>query len=381
MFKSGMTRRQFAVSAAALCAMTAFGAGLAFAEDKKEEAAEVKLDGPFIVGFDQDFPPYGYVGDDGNYTGFDLDLAAAVCEKEGWEVKYEPIAWDAKDALLNSGQITCIWNGFTIEGREDDYAFTAPYMENRQVVVVKADSSIAKLADLAGKNVVTQADSAALNLLSEGGDQAELGASFAKLETLPDYNTAFMSLSMGEYDAVALDYPIAVFQIGDKADEFIIIPQALNSEHYAVGFAKGNEALAAKVEEDLKALAEDGTVEELCKKYADQGVDFTAWCLGKDEKAADGAEAAGLKDGDYTAEGKGIGGKVPVTVTVKDGKVSEVKVGDNSETQGIGSKAIEQLPDAIVKANGTEGVDAVSGATVTSKAIFTAVEDCLAQAK
>ena len=87
MFKSGMTRRQFAVSAAALCAMTAFGAGLAFAEDKKEEAAEVKLDGPFIVGFDQDFPPYGYVGDDGNYTGFDLDLAAAVCEKEGWEVK------------------------------------------------------------------------------------------------------------------------------------------------------------------------------------------------------------------------------------------------------------------------------------------------------
>lgn len=381
MFKSGMTRRQFAVSAAALCAMTAFGAGLAFAEDKKEEAAEVKLDGPFIVGFDQDFPPYGYVGDDGNYTGFDLDLAAAVCEKEGWEVKYEPIAWDAKDALLNSGQITCIWNGFTIEGREDDYAFTAPYMENRQVVVVKADSGIAKLADLAGKNVVTQADSAALNLLSEGGDQAELGTSFAKLETLPDYNTAFMSLSMGEYDAVALDYPVAVFQIGDKADEFTILDEALNSEHYAVGFAKGNEALAAKVEEDLKALAEDGTVEELCKKYADQGVDFTAWCLGKDEKAADGAEAAGLKDGEYTAEGKGIGGKVPVTVEIKDGKIATVTVGDNSETEGIGSKAIEQLPSAIVAANGTEGVDAVSGASVTSKAIFTAVEDCLAQAK
>ena len=148
-----------------------------------------------------------------------------------------------------------------------------------------------------------------------------------------------------------------------------------------MGFAKGNEALAAKVEEDLKALAKDGTVEELCKKYADQGVDFTAWCLGKDEKAADGAEAAGLKDGDYTAEGKGIGGKVPVTVTVKDGKVSEVTVGDNSETQGIGSKAIEQLPAKIVEAGGTEGVDAVSGATVTSKAIFTAVEDCLAQAK
>ena len=99
------------------------------------------------------------------------------------------------------------------------------------------------------------------------------------------------------------------------------------------------------------------------------------------DTAAPAAEAAALKDGTYTAEGKGIGGKVPVTVTVKDGKVSEVKVGGNSETQGIGSKAIEQLPAKIVEANGLEGVDAVSGATVTSKAIFTAVEDCLSQAK
>ena len=102
-----------------------------------------------------------------------------------------------------------------------------------------------------------------------------------------------------------------------------------------------------------------------------------------DEKAADtkDAAAATLKDGEYKASSKGIGGDVPVTVTVKDGKIAKVEVGENSETQGIGSKAIEQLPDAIVKANGTEGVDAVSGASVTSKAIFTAVDDCLNQAK
>ncbi len=102
-----------------------------------------------------------------------------------------------------------------------------------------------------------------------------------------------------------------------------------------------------------------------------------------DEKAADtkDAAAATLKDGEYKASSKGIGGDVPVTVTIKDGKIATVEVGENSETEGIGSKAIEQLPDAIVKANGTEGVDAVSGASVTSKAIFTAVEDCLNQAK
>ena len=390
--QSSLNRRQFVAGAAAFVAALGLGSTVALADDKKADdkaaAAEkpaVELDGPFVVGFDQDFPPYGYVGDDGQYTGFDLDLAAAVAELEGWDIQLEPIAWDAKDALLNSGQITCIWNGFTMEGREDDYAFTAPYMENRQVIVVRSDSGIEKLEDLAGKVVLTQADSAALGLLEPEGDQADLGATFADLQTIGEYNTAFMMLETGSVDAVALDYPVAVFQIGDRKDDFLILEEPLNSEHYAVGFAKGNEDLAAAVEADLLALVADGTVEELCEKYADQGVSFDAWVLGADdkEKADDkgaDAEAAGLKDGEYTAEGKGIGGKVPVTVVVKDGKVSEVTVGDNSETQGIGSKAIEQLPALIVEANGVEGVDGVSGATITSKAIFSAVEDALAQA-
>ena len=390
--QSSLNRRQFVAGAAAFVAALGLGSTVALADDKKADdkaaAAEkpaVELDGPFVVGFDQDFPPYGYVGDDGQYTGFDLDLAAAVAELEGWDIQLEPIAWDAKDALLNSGQITCIWNGFTMEGREDDYAFTAPYMENRQVIVVRSDSGIEKLEDLAGKVVLTQADSAALGLLEPEGDQADLGATFADLQTIGEYNTAFMMLETGSVDAVALDYPVAVFQIGDRKDDFLILEEPLNSEHYAVGFAKGNEDLAAAVEADLLALVADGTVEELCEKYADQGVSFDAWVLGADdkEKADDkgaDAEAAALKDGEYTAEGKGIGGKVPVTVVVKDGKVSEVTVGDNSETQGIGSKAIEQLPALIVEANGVEGVDGVSGATITSKAIFSAVEDALAQA-
>jgi polar amino acid transport system substrate-binding protein len=241
------------------------------------------FDGSFVVGFDQEFPPYGYVGDDGNYTGFDLDLAKAVCEKEGWTYTPSPISWDAKDALLNSGQITCIWNGFTIEGREDDYAFTDAYMENRQVIVVKSGSDISSLSDLAGKNVITQTDSAALDLLSNGGDQAELGASFAKLDTIDNYNTAFMDLEQGTYDAVAIDYPVAIYNIGDKTDEFTILDEALNSEHFGVGFAKTDEgkALAEEVEKDLQALDSDGTVEQLCDKYADQGVSYDLWCLPK----------------------------------------------------------------------------------------------------
>lgn len=241
------------------------------------------FDGNFIIGFDQDFPPYGYVGDDGNYTGFDLDLAKAACDLEGWTYTPSPISWDAKDGLLNSGQITCIWNGFTIEGREDDYAFTDAYMENRQVVVVRSDSGISSLADLKGKNVITQTDSAAYNLLSSGGSQEELGKTFAQLQTIGDYNTAFMMLQNGSVDAIAVDYPVATYNIGSDTSKYTILDEALNSEHFGVGFAKTDEgrALAKQVEADLQKLDEQGKVKELCEKYADQGVSYDLWCLPK----------------------------------------------------------------------------------------------------
>jgi polar amino acid transport system substrate-binding protein len=241
------------------------------------------FDGKFVLGFDQDFPPYGYVGDDGSYTGFDIDLAQAVCDHEGWALVATPISWDAKDTLLNSGQITCIWNGFTIEGREEGYAFTDPYMENRQVIVVPASSDVQKLSDLAGKNVITQADSAALDVLSEGGSQEELGKSFGNLQTIDNYNTAFMMLESGQVDAIAIDYPVAVFNIGDKTADFRILGENLNSEHFGVGFAKTDEGerLARTVEADLQALDSEGAVKELCDKYADQGVSYDLWCLPK----------------------------------------------------------------------------------------------------
>lgn len=270
-----LDRRQFLRGLGVVAAMPAI-ASLAACGNSAS-----KTETKFIVGFDQDFPPYGYVGDNGEFTGFDLELAKKVCEMEGWIYQPEPIAWDSKDAQLNSGQITCIWNGFTMEGRENDYAFTSPYMENRQVIVVAANSPIKTLADLAGKNVVTQADSAALHLLSEKGDQEALGKTLT-LHTIPEYNTAFMSLKSGEYDAIAVDFPVAAFNIGGSKD-YVILDEALNSEHYAVGFAKtdAGKELAAKVEADLKKLDAEGFVKQLCDKYASQGVSYSAWVLPK----------------------------------------------------------------------------------------------------
>ena len=244
--------------------------------DDKSAASTMKL----IVGFDSAYPPYGYVGDDGSYTGFDLELAQEVGRRKGWEVQLEPIDWDAKDTLMNSGAINCIWNGFTIEGRENDYTFSEPYMLNAQVVVVKKGSGISDLAGLAGKAVITQTDSAAYDVLAgEDATQADVAATFANLETIGDYNTAFMQLETGAVDAVACDLSIAAYQLAAKPDAYEQLSEQLSSEHYAVGFKKGDEASATQVTETLKAMDKDGFVKDLCDKYADQGMDYANWCL------------------------------------------------------------------------------------------------------
>ena len=165
--------------------------------------------------------------ENGEYVGFDLDLAKEVCARNGWEFVAQPIDWDAKDALLEQGTINCIWNGFTMEGREDSYTFSDPYMLNEQVIVVKADSGINSLEDLAGKVVITQIDSAALDVLE--GDQATLADSFARLDTISDYNNAFMQLQAGNVDAVACDLSIAAYQTAANTDAYAQLDEALSS--------------------------------------------------------------------------------------------------------------------------------------------------------
>ena len=286
-----LDRRSFvltslATSALAVGALAGCGGSPAASDDATtdEPAAEAGTGavdtGTLIVGFDSSYPPYGYVGDDGEYTGFDLELAQEVAARNDWEVQLEPIDWDAKDTMLDSGAINCIWNGFTMEGREDDYTFSEPYMLNGQVVVVRADSGIASFDDLAGKAVITQVDSAAYNVLAgEDATQAELAATFASLETIGEYNTAFMQLESGAVDAVACDLSIAAYQLAAKPDAYVQLDEFLSEEHYAVGFKKGDDATAEAVTEALRAMDEDGFVAELCDKYAADGISYNNWCL------------------------------------------------------------------------------------------------------
>ena len=241
----------------------------------------------FIVGFDAEYPPYGYMDENGEYTGFDLELAQAVCDLQGWELVKTPIDWDSKDLELNSGAIDCIWNGFTMNGREEEYTWSVPYVDNSQVIVVAEDSGIETLEDLAGKIVGVQADSAALKLLTDDGDQAELGATFGTLQQFKDYNTAFAELQAGSIDASAIDIGVAQYQLKGK-EGYKILDEALNSEQYAIGFRLGDDELCNTVNESLKTLLEDGTFDELAEKY--ELTDMV--CLAEEIGALDGAAEA-----------------------------------------------------------------------------------------
>lgn len=239
------------------------------AEETTAEEAKTTDGGTLIVGFDQDFPPMGFVGDDGEYTGFDLELAQEVAKRLGLEYKAQPIAWDSKDMELESGNIDCIWNGFTMTGREDDYTWTEPYMANQQVFVVANDSDINRQADLAGKIVEVQADSSAEAALKEA---PELTATFKELLTTADYNTAFMDLEQGAVDAIAMDVIVAGYQIQQRNADFKILDDSLSEEEYGVGFKKGNTELRDKVQSTLEEMAEDGTLQEVSEKWFSKDV-------------------------------------------------------------------------------------------------------------
>ena len=240
-------------------------------------------DKTFTVGFDAEFPPYGYRDDNGEYVGFDLDLAAEVCKRQDWELVKQPIDWDAKDMELSSGAIDCIWNGFTMNGREDAYTWTEPYIDNSQVFVVASASGVQNKEELAGKVVAVQKDSSALAALNdeENADNIALRDSFSQLIEYADYNTAFMDLEQGAVDAVAIDIGVAQYQIAQREEGKFVMLQGednkLAVEQYAVGFLKGNDELRDTVQKTLDEMAADGTFAQIAEKW---GLTDSV-CLGK----------------------------------------------------------------------------------------------------
>ena len=225
----------------------------------------------FTVGFDAEFPPYGYQDTEtGEYVGFDLSLAEEVCNRRGWTLVKQPIDWNSKDMELKTGAIDCIWNGFTMNGRENDYTWTTPYVDNSQVAVVKADSGITELGQLAGKVVAVQTDSSALATFT-GEDASEeniaLAESFKELQQVGDYNSAFLNLQSGAVDAVCMDIGVANYEMEARGGGFIMLDEHISSEEYGVGFLLGNTELRDEVQVTLLEMLADGTFAQIAENW------------------------------------------------------------------------------------------------------------------
>ncbi len=229
---------------------------VSFAACSKKESSETTSaetvaetnNGEFVVGFDQEFPPMGFVDADGNYAGFDLDLAREVAKRLNKEFVAQPINWDAKDMELSSGNIDCMWNGFTV------------YMNHAQVVVVKADSCITSLDDLAGKVVCTQKDSAGLAAIE---DNQELKATFAEVVEVDTFLNALMELDADAVDAIVIDEIVARYEISTSGYDFVVLDEAVSTEEFGIGFNLGNTALRDEVQAVLEEMAADGTLAEI----------------------------------------------------------------------------------------------------------------------
>ena len=245
-------------------------ASLAFAGGKKDSGVDnsvedLKARGVFVLGLDDAFPPLGFRDDANNIVGYDIDLAAEVCKRLGVELKCQPIDWAAKEQELNTGNIDCIWNGFTMTPeREEALSFTKPYLDNAQVVIVRNDAGIASLADLAGKKIGLQAGSSAADAVEAN---PEFKATLAEVVEFKDNLTALMDLEIGGVDGVVMDMVVGNYSIMTTGKNFVALSENLSSEKYGIGFRKKDVKLRDEVQKILEEMAADGTVAAISAKW------------------------------------------------------------------------------------------------------------------
>ena len=231
----------------------------------------------FKMGIDAEYPPYSYMGDDGEYTGYDVEMCEKVCAILGWDMEVVPINWDTKLIQLDAKEIDCIWSGLTIDViSPDDYTLSMAYSDNSQMILTKKGNGIETLDDVAGKRVGVQLGTSADILLSAGGDAEAFGAGFGELVRYENYNICFTELMAGAIDAVAIDIGVAAGKIAEYGDDYFTVDEPFAAEKYGICFRKDDAEMCASVEEAFMQLVADGTYVELAEKY---GLDTSALCL------------------------------------------------------------------------------------------------------
>lgn len=265
-------KKFFAMLLAALLALTI--AVPAMAEDASLDKIVEK--GQFILGLDDSFPPMGYRDENNEIVGFDIDLAREVCARLGVELVLQPIDWDAKEMELSSGNIDCIWNGMSsTPERQEAMSCSMNYLNN-QIVFLVRNPEYKSREDLVGKKVAVQSGSYAEEVLEQDPKYADYYKSLDEVLAYPDYLTAIMDLQNGNVEAVLIDLVVANYQITKIGDASLFTIDNLADDFYCVGFRKEDVKLRDAVNDILKAMAADGKVEEISKKWFGEDITLIA---------------------------------------------------------------------------------------------------------
>lgn len=238
---------------------------------KKEDAVDAwtRLEdrGSIIVGLDDTFVPMGFRDNNGNLTGFDVDMATEAVKRLGLELVLQPIDWNLKEQELDSGNIDLIWNGYSItKARQEKVNFTKVYLDNKQIIVTLADSDIDLKADLEARVVATQNSSSSLEAIEKSGELDKFKNGEAIL--FDTYNEAFMDLEAGRVDAVVADEVLARYYIAERGEEkYKVVDGDFGDEEYGVGVRKSDTTLLDKLNAVLDDMKKDGSAAKISEKW------------------------------------------------------------------------------------------------------------------
>lgn len=264
--KNSFLKKALCATLASMMLLGAFGCSEKEESSSASEADSLQkvLDsGEFVLGLDATFVPMGYTDENDEIVGFDIDVAQEVCDRMGVKLVKQPINWDTKEEDLNSGRIDCIWNGMSINAeRAEKMNLSEPYMNNKMVFVVPADSTAESMADLANCVIGVQNGSTAQEILQE----SEIASTITESAS-PTNDEALMQMENGLVDAVFLDVIVADYKIVTGGKDYRILPDGLSEEEYAIGFRKEDEELRDEVQKILGEMKADGKLAEISTKW------------------------------------------------------------------------------------------------------------------
>ena len=224
---------------------------------------KVLNDKQLIIGLDENYPPMGYVDENGEIVGFDIDVAQEVCNRLGISLVKKPIDWDEKEKELNSGAIDCIWSGMSVTPeREESMNLSQPYMKNELIFVVTSKSDAKSVSDLEGKTVGVQAGSTTQETIESSALYDKIKVNLNK-----DNIELFGELTNGTADAVLVDSVVAYFYISRSSEKFYVLPDSFREETLAIGFRKDDQTLRDRVQEIISEMKADGTLREISVKW------------------------------------------------------------------------------------------------------------------